>query len=84
MSTSKALAAAAGGRASHIRVWEASARVGANNMCAWSVALDRVRVIVWSQLVPRISLRKRIHKEVKALGLSGYPADTQSAVGPAA
>lgn len=64
-------------------MWEAGTRVGANNMCAWSVALDRVRVIVWSQLVPRISLRKGFIRRLKALGLSGYPADTQSAVGPA-
>ena len=37
-------------------------------VCAWNVALDRVRVIVWSEsFEPRISLR-RIHKEVKRGG----------------
>ena len=44
-------------------------RVGAD-VCAWNVALDRIRVIVWSELEPRISLRK-IHKEVKRWGSQG-------------
>lgn len=64
MSTFDALAAAAAeGRGVAQRSVRGSASAG-DGVCAWNVALDRVRVIDWSQLEPRISLR-RIHKEVK-------------------
>ena len=68
VSTSKALAAAA---AAAERIMFARA-AGGSCVCAWNVALDRVRVIDWSQLEPRISLRM-IHigrLSVEALRLS--------------